>query len=548
MGWYFRRSINLGGGFRLNFSKSGIGMSMGTRGARMSFGPRGSYVNVGAGGIYYRKRIGGVPSRQAGSPRTNPGPITAGEPIESIPVDQLVESSLKEVLDGINSKFKTYRNNRKVWKYFFISYLVGWPLLVAIGVSFFNLGTAGNFNSEYLWFGLIVAIFLFLRFLISGHYTLSYHLDEKAQKKYQEWDGFFEGFKEYGLIEKIVSIEETIDTRNNAGASTVLETQPVTISRWNPPSVVLDIPVFSVRSGSFQVFNGNKYYHGTALFFLPDMVLILEGVGYGGVNYGTLKVRLGELKNYITRGRFSKNAEIVRHTYSFVNKDGSPDGRRKYNPTIPVIRVQRVILESETGFQLVLQFSDVQKAKEFVKKFNGGIIKEQEVEEDPDISDWNDPELFSLLGGCSDDELFTQAVFLILRAQKTDPSIIQKVLKVGYSRAAKLLEDIEEAGIIGKATGNRPRKLNVTTVDELKILLHRQQRSSFASKGKKSSLDPYMVLGVAKGASKEEISDAYRSKAQQYHPDKVAHMAPEFQALAEQKMQEINEAYSSLKE
>jgi DnaJ-class molecular chaperone len=45
------------------------------------------------------------------------------------------------------------------------------------------------------------------------------------------------------------------------------------------------------------------------------------------------------------------------------------------------------------------------------------------------------------------------------------------------------------------------------------------------------------------GASIEELKAAYRKVAQTYHPDKVASLAPEFQALAEQKMKEINRAY-----
>ncbi len=57
MGWFFRRSAKLGP-FRLNFSKSGIGVSAGVRGARVSAGPRGTYVNLGTHGIYYRHKIG----------------------------------------------------------------------------------------------------------------------------------------------------------------------------------------------------------------------------------------------------------------------------------------------------------------------------------------------------------------------------------------------------------------------------------------------------------------------------------------------------------
>lgn len=54
MGFYFRKSKSFGP-FRLNLSKSGLGLSTGIKGARLSFGPRGTYVNMGSGGLYYRR-------------------------------------------------------------------------------------------------------------------------------------------------------------------------------------------------------------------------------------------------------------------------------------------------------------------------------------------------------------------------------------------------------------------------------------------------------------------------------------------------------------
>ena len=42
MGFRFRKSIKLGGGFRLNLSKSGFGISGGVKGARVGIGPRGA--------------------------------------------------------------------------------------------------------------------------------------------------------------------------------------------------------------------------------------------------------------------------------------------------------------------------------------------------------------------------------------------------------------------------------------------------------------------------------------------------------------------------
>ena len=60
MGWSFRRSLNLGGGFRLNLSSRGIGLSGGVRGFRAGFGPRGKRVQVSVPGtgISYRKEEG----------------------------------------------------------------------------------------------------------------------------------------------------------------------------------------------------------------------------------------------------------------------------------------------------------------------------------------------------------------------------------------------------------------------------------------------------------------------------------------------------------
>ena len=57
MGWSFRKSKSLGGGFRLNMSKKGLGLSWGVKGARIGIGPRGvtRTVSIPGTGIYNRK-------------------------------------------------------------------------------------------------------------------------------------------------------------------------------------------------------------------------------------------------------------------------------------------------------------------------------------------------------------------------------------------------------------------------------------------------------------------------------------------------------------
>jgi DnaJ-class molecular chaperone len=55
------------------------------------------------------------------------------------------------------------------------------------------------------------------------------------------------------------------------------------------------------------------------------------------------------------------------------------------------------------------------------------------------------------------------------------------------------------------------------------------------------------TLGVAKGASVEQIGGVYREPARTHHADKVASLDPEVREYSEKRMKEINVAYAGLK-
>ncbi len=61
----------------------------------------------------------------------------------------------------------------------------------------------------------------------------------------------------------------------------------------------------------------------------------------------------------------------------------------------------------------------------------------------------------------SDDELLEEAKAVIIRAQKASASLLQRRLRVGYARAARLLDLLEEQGVIGPGEGAKPREVRV---------------------------------------------------------------------------------------
>lgn len=70
-------------------------------------------------------------------------------------------------------------------------------------------------------------------------------------------------------------------------------------------------------------------------------------------------------------------------------------------------------------------------------------------------------------GSSSDDDMYQQAVQAVVEGRKASTSYLQRRLRIGYSRAARIIEEMEEQGIIGPADGSRPREVLITSMDEL---------------------------------------------------------------------------------
>ncbi|MGD0284083.1 MAG: DNA translocase FtsK 4TM domain-containing protein [Candidatus Saccharimonadales bacterium] len=70
-------------------------------------------------------------------------------------------------------------------------------------------------------------------------------------------------------------------------------------------------------------------------------------------------------------------------------------------------------------------------------------------------------------GSDVDDDLWRDAVHVVLEARKASTSLLQRRLRIGYGRAARLIETMEEQGIVSPADGSRPREVLVSSMDEV---------------------------------------------------------------------------------
>ena len=69
------------------------------------------------------------------------------------------------------------------------------------------------------------------------------------------------------------------------------------------------------------------------------------------------------------------------------------------------------------------------------------------------------------------DPMFEDAARVIVRHQQGSVSLLQRRLKLGYSRAARIVDQLEEAGIVGPSEGSKAREVIIETEEQLETLL-----------------------------------------------------------------------------
>ena len=63
------------------------------------------------------------------------------------------------------------------------------------------------------------------------------------------------------------------------------------------------------------------------------------------------------------------------------------------------------------------------------------------------------------------DSMYDEAVAVVAQAGKASTSLLQRRLKLGYNRAARIIDCMERQGVIGPADGARPREVLIGSFD-----------------------------------------------------------------------------------
>ncbi len=101
-----------------------------------------------------------------------------------------------------------------------------------------------------------------------------------------------------------------------------------------------------------------------------------------------------------------------------------------------------------------LSEEEVEHVADYVRTLGEPDYIDEEIFFDDDEEEWNGGE-----SSAADDPLMNKALEVVASAGKASASYLQRRLKIGYNRAARLVEEMEQRGIVGPQNGSKPREI-----------------------------------------------------------------------------------------
>jgi ribosomal protein S25 len=343
--FYLKKSLRFGP-LRFNLSKSGVGISAGVKGLRIGTGPRGNYIHAGRGGIYYRKTLGSG-SRGGSNLRIGRAPVIDDvAPNPQVAQPFLSDASSAELVEELNEK----RKKTPTFPFCVVVSAVLVGIAIYNGVSVFGVGT--------------LAACLALVCLISATWdrrrktvVLFYEVESQVLAAFESLYSAFEQVRSCSRVNHLDSTEYYADRKYHAGVLKGVQRSSAVPVVKPPPHVKTNVALCSMPAGKLT------------LYFCPDRVLIDGPSGIGAAAYSDLRLTI-ESCRFVESERVFPDQQIVGTTWTYVNKDGSPDRRFHNNPQLPIVAYEELHIKSPTGWSEVYQFSKPGIAKQLTDSIN----------------------------------------------------------------------------------------------------------------------------------------------------------------------------------
>lgn len=620
MSFFFRRSANFGP-FRLNFSKSGVGASVGVRGARLTMTRRGTtYITVGRNGFYYRETISSRGTKSGLAPSVLPPvDLTAGE-IPTANVSELVDSSSEQLVNTLNERARMFN---AAWLMYLAAALLlvfaiasqadtrpstpsttplagaDYPTVVArYGypnsiVASNPLGVVTMRTAFYI--GANVGLVFVQEPCISASESVSEALSDQkkypslAKERMRRLHPCLAPPEAAWIVQRYITSEDRADNTtelagNRLAALTRRETMP-------PP---IEVEKRTIRTATSRR-AAKKTVPGTDLWSVPDSLLhsIQENNAKASAaiasqmhaSYGLMVASLGVFVLGIVVHKKNTDKRMSRLFYELTE-----DEAQKYS----------VIQQAATHLSKAQQLWRVEaKSPTWDWKRNAGassLVRRVS----SSVGALSPPRLQTNITTPSLDlgsmRLYFMPDVILCWERGTFGAISYDDFLVEQG-SSRFIEDgyvPSDAAVVGKTWQyvrrdggpdrrfNNNRQLPIAQYGTLALRSSRglnihlqvssldaaagfancigernqrgprnepRQANTQTSHGSLSGPEAQArkVLGLGDDASSEEIAAAYRRLAQMYHPDKVAGLAPEFQAIAETRMKELSAAYDFLK-
>ena len=329
MGLRFRKSINLGGGFRINISKSGIGYSWGFPGYRHTYSPNGSqrktYSILGTG-ISWVENVG----------RKNNN--------EKLNYDQNTKLITGETKYFNNTNISDVGDNDEIIK------------------QIRKLRIIDTIANICLLSVFLIPVGIVLKLLISLDWKidLSYEMDDDNRKKYEYLNSFLTEMSKNDRLWQVNSLTRVYNTKYNAGAGNSVTRHRVNVVCKMPWYISCNINVFCLNLKSEKI------------YFTPDRMIVFKNMGgVGSKSYSKLTTDFS-FTNFVENEFVPRDAEVVSHTWKYVNKNGGPDRRFNDNRQIPVCRYGGINFKSSDGINIYLECSNhklVSAMQDYFTKF-----------------------------------------------------------------------------------------------------------------------------------------------------------------------------------